>query len=360
MIYADFEKSISWAASEIFDNTDQCLWTPILEMASKIRLNETCKTYECLLEFHHDDRLAIDVSFGVLSSTVISLGEFMPSWWDLYVDRCDQIDPAKIWPETINANNSRLKFRKRITSFSCALPDYHYLEFDCSENSICLGGIFQRLDRLDAIAHPKMLNEILDYCLAFRDEPNRTTECQQMLKDVFESLGCPNWIGLMIGRGDMVKLIFKSPSSYENIQPSFWQWFSTDFRISCQNAIKYLSLLDCVTIHICIDLCLSAPSTHPRLCFEIFPINHLKESKSWSTLNSLIRLFSLNEDLIFQIQNLYNNLPRGVKKTPFSHIYSSPQLPFNTIAAFFSHYKICLEKEKPLKLKTYVDIKSNL
>ena len=351
---------MSWVASEIFDQTDQRLWDPVLEMASKIQLDETCQTYECLLEFHHDDHLAVDVSFGILSSAALLPDEFMPIWWDWYVERCDQLDPDKTLSGGINANNARPQYRKRNTSFSCALPDFHYLEFDLLENSVCLGGIFQRLDSFETEVQPQILNEVLDYCLAFQEAPKRTNECQQMLQDIFESLGCPYWIGLMIGRENMVKLVFQSSVSLENIQPSFWKWFSSDFRTSYENALKYLSSIENTSIRCCIDLCLSKPSKHPRLCFEIFPANQVKESRSWSVLNSLKGNFNLKEDLILKIRNLYNNLPRGVKKTPFSHIYSCPQLPFNNIAAVLSHYKICLEKDEPLKLKTYTHVVSEL
>ncbi|KZR87642.1 hypothetical protein MITS9504_00064 [Synechococcus sp. MIT S9504] len=329
-------------------------------MASKIKLDETCKTNECLLEFHHDDHLSLDVSFGILSPAALLPAEFMPTWWDLYVERCDQLVPSQSFFETIDTNNASPKYKKRNTSFSCALPDYHYLEFDFLENSIRLGGVFQRLDSLKNEVPPQMLNEILDYCLILQEKGNRTSECEQMLKDIFECLGCPFWIGLMIGRGDMIKLVFKSSVSLENIQPSFLQWFSSDFQVSFKNAIECLYALEQTGVRCCLDLCLSKPSNHPRLCFEIFPANHVKESTSWSVLNSLQSSFNLKEDLILQICNLYNDLPRGVKKTPFSHIFPCPQLPFNTIAAIFSHYKICLEKDKPLQLKTYAHVVAEL
>ena len=351
---------MSWVASEIFDQTDQRLWDPVLEMARKIQLDETCQKYECLLEFHHDNHLAVDVSFGILSSAALLPKAFMPIWWDLYLERCDQVDPVKTLSGGINASNARTQYRKRNTPFSCALPDYHYLEFDLLKSPICLGGVFQSLDIVETEVQPRMLSEILDYCIAFQETPKRTNECQQMLQDIFESLGCPYWIGLMVGREDIVKLVFQSSASLEDIQPSFWPWFSSDFRTSYENAMQYLSSLENTSIRCCIDLCLSKPSTHPRLCFEIFPASQAKESSSWSVLTSLKKHFNLKDDLILKIRNLYNNLPRGVKKTPFSHIYSCPQLPFNNIAAVLSHYKICLEKDQPLKLKTYTRVVSEL
>ena len=360
MLYTDFEKTISWVASEVFDQTDQCLWSPVLEMASKIKLDETHKTYECLLEFHHNDDLALDVSFGILSSASLLPPEFVPDWWDLYVNRCDQLIPHKSFSDVVKIDNPRPKYRQRNTPFRAALPDYHYLEFDVLDNSIRLGGIFQRLDSHESELQPQIMNEILDYCLVLLEMPERTNECQKMLKDLFESLGCLFWIGLMVGRGDMIKLVFQSSVSLENIRPSFWQWFSPEFKLSFENAMKFLSTLEKTSTRCCLDLCLSKASTHPRLCFEIHPENKAKESINWSIFHSLQRHFNLKEDLSHQVFNLYNDLPRGVKKTPFSHIYPCPQLPFNSIAAIFSHYKICLEKDEPLQLKTYTSVISEL
>ena len=360
MKYTSFENSISWVASEVFKQTDPHLWAPIRELSTKIKLDETCKSHECMLEFHHDERLSVDVSFGILSPAAVLPFELMPDWWDLYVHRCDQLEPSKSFSGAIDTGNARPKYIKRNTSFACALPDYHYLEFDFSESSTCLGGVFQRLDSLKNEVNPGMLNEILDYCLAFKEISNRTNDCQQMLKDIFDSLGCPFWIGLMIGRGDMIKLVFKSSVSLENIQSSFWQWFSPDFQTSFKNAMACLSALEQTSARCCLDIYLTNPSNHPRLCFEIFPSSHVKELTSWSVLNSLQSCFNLKDDFILRICDLYNDLPRGVKRTPFSHIFPSPQLPFNTIAAFFSHYKICLERDKPLQLKTYTQVVSEL
>jgi len=360
LIYSSFENSISWVINEIFDQTDQRLWDPVLNMAGKIKLAETCQIHECLLEFHHDIHLAIDISFGVLSSAALLPKEFMPTWWDLYVDRCDQIVPNTNPPEGINTSNASTQYRKKNTSFDCALPDFHYLEFDVFENSIRLGGVFQRLDNLETEVPAQMLNEILDYCLAVQGRSTRTNNYQKMMKDIFESLGCPYWIGLMIGRGEMVKLIFKSSVSLDNIKPNFWKWFTSEFRISFENTMKYFSSLEHTSVRCCIDLCLSNPSNHPRLCFEIFPSSRVKESTSWSILNCLKQHFNLSENLRLQICNLYANVPRGVRKTPFSHIFPCPQLPFNNIAAVFSHYKICLEKNKPAELKTYAHVISEL
>ncbi len=360
LAYSGFEKSLSWAAGEVFKQTDQRVWAPILELASKIRLNDGCKTCECLLEFHHNDHLVVDVSFGIPSSEALLPKNFMPLWWESYVDRCDQCVPYKSFSEGINATNTHLQYRKRNTAFSCALPDFHYLEFDFLKSSFRLSGIFQRLDCVESEVQPQMLNEILDYCVAFQEIPNRTSECQQMFKDLFESLGCPYWIGLMIGRGDLVKLVFQSSGSLENTQPGFWHWFSKDFRLSYENTTKYLSSIEQTSVRCCLDLSLSKPNHHPRLCFEIFPASQVKESTSWAVLNSLKNHFNLEEDLILQIRNLYSDIPRGMKKTPFSHIYSCPEPPFNKVAAIFSHYKICLEKDQPLELKTYAHIVAEL
>ena len=363
MAFSVFEKSLSWAAGEVFNHIDHSVWTPILELASKIWLNEDCKRCDCLLEFHHNDHLTVDVSFRIPSSNALLPNDFMPTWWESYVDRCDQFVPSKSFSKGISATNTHLQYRKRNTAFSRALPATHYLEFDFLKSTFCLSGIFQSLGRFESEPQPHMLNEILDYCLAFQDIPNQTSECQQMFKDLFESFGCPYWIGLMIGRGDLVKLVFQSCRSIECIQPGFWHWFSTDFRLSYENTIRCLSSIEPTLVGricCCLDLSLSKPNHHPRLCFEIFPASQVKETTSWAVLNSFKNHFNLEEDLILKIRNLYSELPRGVKKTPFSHIYSCSEFPFNKAAAIFSHYKICLEKDQPLELKTYASIVAEL
>lgn len=91
------------------------------------------------------------------------------------------------------------------------MPDCHFFEFDLHGDSVELGGVFQRIEQLNNNIQLDVscFFQILDRLLCVAKAEFRNELVDKLLAQLTKILGLPDLVGLMVGRGGLIKLIYK-------------------------------------------------------------------------------------------------------------------------------------------------------
>lgn len=352
--------AINWVAEQVYGHLPADSWEPLIYYSNLFKLRNTIEESLCLIEFHHDRKNRLDLSLAIPSREALISDQITPSWWNSYLQRCDPIATTPEYSKTYVSEELNLEslLEEKVSPSPYIFPDHHIWEFDSPGKQNRSAGIFQRvIETTDC--HRNLLIKDLEDFLETQGKSVSSNNNKMMLHDICQSLGCPEWIGFMTGREETLKLVFSSkPRELKTLDTSFWQWFSDRFQTEYKHAANALQNIEGINFRPCFDLSLDRPTDYPRLCFEIFLNYPIHEPKDWKILNCIAEAFSLDSELIETIKINHRLLPFGVKENPLSHLSSDKKIPFKTIAANLSHYKISVTESKRPKFKTYIWVHS--
>ena len=229
------------------------------------------------------------------------------------------------------------------------------------------GGIFQRIERIggDNKFDDFYFFQILDRLPGSTGSEFRDELVDKHLEQLTKILGLPVQLGLMVGRGELIKLVYKSidttvwQEKSENYCHCLLQYFSQNFVESFRQIINEFNCIPDISFRLCLDLSLVKCLDSPRFCVEIFPASGVKEARSHKLLYLLQDKFKLEQSSVHNAINLHQELPKGYRRIP-----GGPPIPgckderIYSIAATLSHYKIEFPLDSRPKLKTYVNATS--
>ena len=353
-----YVEAIDWIADQVYANLPKERWKTSKHLSGVAELKKTERIYSCLIEFHHNDLRQIDYSFGMRSSAAKFPKYLLPSWWDTYLKNCDhlKVTPGYDSNGFKEERNATELIEDTDTQKIFVFPDYHFFEFDETDQGIKLSGIFQQVWDVDKEFNAKMLVTSLGKLLAVRGRDYQDKKTNEVLLRYLKTFGCPTWLGLMIGRKEAIKLIFSKNSQWKDSPDTCWKWVSNEFKKDVENTCNILNNIDACIYRLCLDLNLKQADHYPRLCFEIFPEHPVQEAKNWEILTEISKKFSDINPLQNKIKTVHFNLPYGIKRTPFSHLFPKAMPIFERIGANLSHYKICMSAEKPVMIKSYISL----
>ena len=360
---------LKWVFNEIYTDLPRQITNSCECLSSRIFPNEKTHQYMCMLEFHHLLSPRVDLSFHVMS-TLSSMSTIeLPPWWSAHLENCDHTS-------RILFNNSCEHLNTSKTSNStdrCSelppyrLPDDHLLEFDLHGDSVELGGIFQRIERMGGgnQLDDFYFFQILDRFPGLTGSESRNELAEKPLALLTKILGLPAQLGLMVGRGELIKLVYKPidknvwQEESENYCQSLLQYFSKNFVENFRKTINIFHYIPDISIRLCLDLGIARYFDSPRFCVEIFPASGVQEARNYKLLYLLKDAFKLEQENVHNAINLHRDLPKGHRFIP-----GGPPIPgckderIYSIAANLSHYKIEFPLDSSPKLKTYVNVTS--
>ena len=360
---------IRWTFAEMYPDLPRKIIDSCENLSSNIFPDENIHKYNCMLEFHHHCRPRVDLSFYILSTTTCLSTIKMPSWWPAYLENCDHIATSS-FAATLDSTNMKVgdKYANRHDkSLPYCLPDCHYLEFDLNEDSVELGGVFQRIEQIDNNIQLDVscLFQILDRLVGFTSAESRNALVDKLLVQLTKILGLPSLLGLMVGRGGLIKLIYNvqvnnswQEKSNEYCQ-SLLQYFSPNFVEHIKQIVNTFRCIPDISFRLCLDLNLVECLDSPRICVEVFPNSGVKEARTYKLLLFLQDAFKLEQSKVRDAMNLHRALPKGRRRIP-----CGPVIPgcederIYSIAATLSHYKIEFPIGSSPDIKTYVNITS--
>lgn len=360
---------IKWATKELYPDLPRRIRDSCESLSSKIFPDEKIYQYNCMLEFHHLLLPRVDLSFYIMSTTTSMTTIELPSWWPAYLEKCDQISRASVSTISDFSNIKKIdKYANRYDeSLPYCLPDCHYLEFDLHGDSVELGGVFQIIEELDDNIQfdVSCFFQILDHLLCVTKAEFRNELVDKLLAQLTKILGLPCLIGLMVGRGGLIKLIYNVKDN------NTWQEKSDDY---CQSLLQYLSprfvenfkqtvntfsSIPDISFRLCLDLSLVECFDSPRFCVEVFPVSRVKEARTYKLLRLLQDAFKLEPSHVRDAMNLHGALPKGKRRLPGgSGVPGCEDERIYSIAATLSHYKIEFPIDSSPELKTYVNVTS--
>ena len=366
-----FCSMIKWVFKEIYADLPRQINDSCECLSSKIFPHEKTNQYVCMIEFHHLLPPRVDLSFHVMS-TLSSMSTIeLPPWWSAHLEKCDHTS-RNSFIDTCETRNIK-KFNKNQASHNKTLPYRlpcdHFLEFDLHGDSVELGGIFQRIERLsgDNRLDDFYFFQILDRLPGFTRSEFRNELGNKPLAQLTKILGLPVQLGLMVGRGELIKLVYKAidknvwQEESENYCQSLLQYFSQSFVENFRQIITAFNCIPDISFRLCLDLALVKCFDSPRFCVEIFPDSGVKETRSHKLLYLLQDTFMLEQANVHHVINLHRELPKGYRRIPGgSPIPGCEDERIYSIAATLSHYKIEFPLDCSPKLKTYVNITSEI
>ena len=337
-------------------------------LSSKIFPDEKIHRYNCMLEFHHLQP-RIDLSYYVMSDTTSLSSIEMPSWWPAYLEKCDQISRDTFVGSYDSSKIKKIdKYAHRYDdSLPYCLPDCHFLEFDLLDNAVQLGGIFQRIEQLDDNIQLDVsyLFQILDRLPGFTRACFRNESVDKVLTQLTMIFGLPVLLGLMVGRGELIKLIYNSKDNNAWQEKSDYycnlllQYFSPEFVEKFRQVVNTFNNISDISYRLCLDLSLIACLDSPRFCVEVFPVSGVKEARTYKLLHRLQEEFKLEQSNINDVMNLHRELPKGKRRIPGGPlVFGCEDERIYSIAATLSHYKLEFPIDSSPKLKTYVNVTS--
>ena len=357
-----------WALKEIYPGLPRQINESSESLSSKIFPDEKTHRYNLILEFHHL-RPRVDLSFYIMSATASLPSIEMPSWWSDYLEKCDQISTAS-FADSYDASKMKKidKYMHRYDdSLPYCLPNCHFLEFDLLGDKVELGGIFQRIELLDNDIQldASCLFQVLDRLPGFTKACFRNELVDEVLTQLTMILGVPSLLGLMVGRGGLIKLIYNGKDNNEWQEKSddycqtLLQYFSQHFVDNFKQNVNTFSCMSDVSFRLCLDLSLVEYLDSPRFCVEVFPVSGVKEARSYKLLHHLQEAFKLEQSNVSDVMNMHRALPKGKRRIPGGPvIFGCEDERIYSIAATLSHYKIEFPVDSSPKLKTYVNITS--
>jgi len=360
---------IKWVFSEIYTDLPRQITDSCECLSSKVFPNEKTHQYMCMLEFHHLLSPRVDLTFHVMS-TLSSMSTIeLPPWWSTHLKNCDHTSRILLDNSFEQLNTCKIgKPTDRCSELPpYRLPDDHLLEFDLHFDSVELGGIFQRIERMggDNQLDDFYFFQILDRLPGFTGSEFRNELAEKPLALLTKILGLPAQLGLMVGRGELIKLVYKPidknvwQEKSENYCQSLLQYFSQNFVENFRKTINTFNCIPDISFRLCLDLGIVRCFDSPRFCVEIFPASGVQEARNHKLLYLLEDAFKLEKANVHNAINLHRELPKGHRRIP-----GGPPIPgckderIYSIAANLSHYKIEFPLDHSPKLKTYVNVTS--
>ena len=288
-------------------------------------------TSDCLgIEFHHSDSV-LDAFFYGKADVLKSKSFYCPDW----IDKHFSFVETDLGPHHF--------------------PDGHYFELDKVGNSYVLAGMFQAYNPSpDAKSN---IDNIINYLRAieFVVENPRIRSNLEFLQTTF---GCPYQIGLMSGRGKIVKLV-TDLSSETSVKPDKDQILKfIDECLAHQSdgftaSIRQISELITVAAEKCktkisLDYNISEECFYPRLGIELAP----RESTRFQDCKIIQEfLCHIKDDCssIISFNELHSKLPFGIKLIDLHH---------NIIVCYPTHIKLTLSCDK-IELKSYLSVQAS-
>ena len=364
-----FFSMLKWVIQDIYPDLPPQISESCKSLASKIFPDEKVHKYNCMLEFHHSLLSRVDLSFYIMSATTSLTSISMPSWWSDYVEKCDHISRASFSAPYDSSKMKKIdKYSKRYDeSLPYCLPDCHFLEFDLNGDTVELGGIFQRVEQLDDNIQLDVscFFEVLDRLPGFTRACSRHELVDLVLKQLTLILGFPVLLGLMVGRGKLIKLIYNGKyitawqeKSDEHCQ-SLLQYFSPHFVETFRQIVDTFSCMADINFRLCLDLSLVECLDSPRFCVEVFPLSGVKEARTYELLQLLQDEFKLEQTNVQDVMHLHRSLPKGKRRIPGGPVVlGCEDERVYSIAATLSHYKLEFPIGSSPQLKTYVNVMS--
>ncbi len=360
---------VKWVFKEIYADLPRQIIEPCECLSSKIFPDEKTNKYNCMLEFHHLLPPRVDLSFHIMSTLSSMSAIELPTWWSAYLEKCDHTNRNSF----VNSCESRNIIKITEHDDRCheplpyRLPYDHFLEFDLQGNSVELGGIFQRIEQIgdDNKFDDFYFFQILDRLPGLTGSEFRDELVDKHLAQLTKILGLPVQLGLMVGRGELIKLVYKSidttvwQEKSENYCQCLLQYFSQNFVENFRQIINEFNCIPDISFRLCLDLDLIKCLDSPRFCVEIFPASGVKEARSHKLLYLLQDKFKLEQSSVHNAINLHQELPKGYRCIPGGHpIPGCKDERIYSISATLSHYKIEFPLDSRPKLKTYVNATS--
>jgi len=235
-------------------------------------------------------------------------------------------------------------------------PDGHYFELDKVGNSYMLAGMFQAYNPSpDAKSN---IENIINYLRAIEFVVEDNPRIRSNLEFLQTTFGCPYQIGLMSGRGKIVKLV-TDLSSETSVKPHKDQILK--FIEEClahqsdgfNASIRQISELITVAVEKCktkisLDYNISEECFCPRLGIELAP----RGSTRFQDCNIIQQFFRHIKDDVSSIKSfneLHGDLPFGIKLIDLHH---------NIIVCYATHIKLTLSRGK-IALKTYLAVQAS-
>jgi len=327
----------------LFRNLARTKLAPYLQAIDFDSLSGLCQAFDeasacqstaadCLgIEFHHSDSV-LDAFFYGKADVLKSKIFYCPDWIDKHFSFVE----------------------KDLVSHH--FPDGYYFELDKVGNSYILAGMFQAY-RPSSNAK-KNVDNIINYLRAieFIDEVNpRIRSHLEFLQSTF---GCPYQIGLMSGRGNIVKLVsdLSPKASTKPRQGQILEFIdeclahqSDSFTASIRQISELITVaMEKCNTKISLDYNISEECFYPRLGIELAP----RESTRFQDCKIIQEfLCHIKDDCssIISFNELHSKLPFGIKLIDLHH---------NIIVCYPTHIKLTLSCDK-IELKSYLSVQAS-
>ena len=369
----------SFAYPEILELIEaQCL--PIIDQILVSGEFERADKVVTLLEFHHDGSDAIDISFfGKNWSEGIKKNIF-PSWWGEVEDLCinssglDKDSDCNPFVSSIASEKDSSDHQASSNKNVLQLRDDQIIECEIRDDRPRTAGIFVKTTRRIVDKEKPFFSSTFDVILEIHKLANNIlfnnkANAQAMINCLVHGLGEPVYIGIMVGRSDNLKLIFneiKSAVNMKNILETAHIFHGHSKHLIQLNAVVTdLVEIEDAVIRPCLDIDLQTNTINPRVCFEVFPIKPINETRNWKVLERIALICDLNPQEIVHVHSTHQHLPIGKKIDPIAAMLTQkmstqPQKRDNDRIdkkqAVLSHYKVCIEPGKACKIKSYAYI----
>ena len=332
-----------------------------------------------LLEFHHDGSDAIDISFFGKNWSEGIKQDIFPSWWGEVEDLC--INSSGLHKDcdgnpfvSIASKKDSSDHQASSNKSVLQLIDDQIIECEIRDDHPRTAGIFVKTTRQIVDKEKPVFSSTFDVILEIQkisDDVlfNNKANAQAMINRLVHGLDDPVFIGIMVGRSHNLKLVFnkiESAVDMKNILESACMFHGHSKHLIQLNAVvSDLVEIEDAVIRPCLDLDLQTNRINPRVCFEVFPVKPINETRNWKVLEKLALICDLNPQEIVHVHSTHQHLPIGKKADPLVTMLAlkmstQPQERENERVdkklARLSHYKICIEPGKACTIKSYAYI----
>jgi hypothetical protein len=361
-----YARLLAWAAKDVFPHVASVADARKITIAEAVRQHPAVAQHVCGLEFHHDGSGRVDLSLACLSSLCCFDGLLMPPWWKSFVASCDALDEAYALqggPFAAAQAGSLASSASAPSQSDVVLPDAHWLEFDHDAAGIRLAGVFQPLC---ARAHeePFSVPDAGAWAQAWDRLPLGGALGRSMplldgvLELVRQQLGWPLWVGLMSGRENLLKLVFRQDGE---LQERLARFLHTQ-DLQADAVIKALGSGSDGShgeLRLSLDLDLNTQRLLPSLALEWYPSRSTRETRSWDLLDPLASCLELHPVEVADARACLAALPSGSRPSAAEAALQSLLPLVETAAARaakLSHYKVTQTATGQWHLKSYVSL----
>jgi hypothetical protein len=342
-----YESLLRWLFNEVVlpanssCSPDQELLALCRKIDSSYKLKHcTLESLSCGIECHHEFGNTIDYGIFIdANNPYVSTAFTAPSWWTFLISRQQCADQF--------------------------IPYCYSLEFDTAAGlKPSLAGIFQTVnppERFSPSEQQSLISKLLDHLgqLEFTRSMLNDSQCLALC---LQQLGIPEQVGIMSGRGDVIKLVIStsgwSKQTVANILASFQQSHGLPWpELSNQFLITYLSNPESnSTARISIDIDLAHDRFLPRLGIELANTAMNPGEITPPLIDFCTDAASISPDSIRSCLALSKRLPTGYQRAAKNErTLHGVSLQSHQRTAHLSHLKVVLAAGRKPLLKSYVD-----